>query len=62
MSRLVVGNAVVDIAFLFGLLPRPGYTLLSSDRTMEVGVKGIIQAVASRRAGAVFRMVAAVGR
>jgi ribokinase len=62
MSILVVGNAVVDIAYRIRRLPRPGETLLASARTMDVGGKGLNQAVAARRAGAEVRLVAAVGR
>ena len=62
MSILVVGNAVVDIAYRLRRLPRPGETLLASARTMDVGGKGLNQAVAARRAGAKVRLVAPVGR
>ena len=62
MSILVVGNAVVDIAYRIRRLPRPGETLLASARTMDVGGKGLNQAVAARRAGAEVRLVAPVGR
>src|SRR3954468_13271714 len=61
MSVLVVGNAVVDIAYLVPRLPRPGETLLASVRRMDVGGKGLNQAVAARRAGAQVRLVAPVG-
>ena len=62
MSILVVGNAVVDMAYRIRRLPRPGETLLASARTMDVGGKGLNQAVAARRAGAKVRLVAPVGR
>jgi ribokinase len=61
MSILVVGNAVVDIAYLVPRLPRPGETLLASVRRMDVGGKGLNQAVAARRAGSQVRLVAPVG-
>ena len=62
MSILVVGNAVVDIAYRIRRLPQPGETLLASARTMDVGGKGLNQAVAARRTGAEVRLVAPVGR
>ena len=62
VSILVVGNAVVDIAYRIRRLPRPGETLLASARTLDVGGKGLNQAVAARRAGAEVRLVAPVGR
>jgi ribokinase len=61
VSILVVSNAVVDIAYRLGRLPRPGETLLASARTIDVGGKGLNQAVAARRAGAEVRLVAPVG-
>ena len=61
MSILVVGNAVVDIAYRIRRLPRPGETLLASARTMDVGGKGLNQAVAARRAGAEVQLLAPVG-
>ena len=61
MSILVVGNAVVDIAYHVPRLPRPGETLLASARRTDVGGKGLNQAVAARRAGSQVRLVAPVG-
>jgi ribokinase len=62
LSILIVGNAVVDIAYRIRRLPRPGETLLASARTIDVGGKALNQAVAARRAGAEVRLVAPVGR
>ena len=62
MSILIVGNAVVDIAYRVRRLPRPGETVLASSRIVDVGGKGLNQAVAARRAGAEVRLVAPVGR
>ena len=62
MSVLVVGNAVLDIAYRVPHLPRPGETLLASARTVDVGGKGLNQAIAARRAGADVRLLAPVGR
>src|SRR5262245_41085775 len=62
VSILVVGNAVVDIAYRIRRLPQAGETLLASARTMDVGGKGLNQAVAAQRAGAEVRLVAPVGR
>ena len=61
MSILVVGNAMVDIAYRVPRLPRPGETLLARARTVDAGGKGLNQAVAARRAGAEVRLVAPVG-
>src|SRR3954447_6768818 len=61
MSILVVGNAVVDIAYLVPRLPLPGEKLLASVRRMDVGGKGLNQAVAARRAGSQVRLAAPVG-
>jgi ribokinase len=61
VSILVVGNAAVDIAYRVPRLPRPGETLLASARAVDVGGKGLNQAVAARRAGADVRLVAPVG-
>ena len=62
VSILIVGNAVVDIAYRIRRLPRPGETLLASARTMDVGGKELNQAVAARRAGAEVQLVTPVGR
>ncbi len=62
MSVLVVGNAVLDIAYRVPRLPRPGETLLAAARTVDVGGKGLNQAIAARRAGAAVRLLAPVGR
>jgi ribokinase len=61
VSILVVGNAVVDIAYRVPRLPRPGETLLARARTVDAGGKGLNQAIAARRAGAGVRLVAPVG-
>jgi ribokinase len=62
LSILIVGNAVVDIAYRIRRLPRPGETLLARARTVDVGGKALNQAVAACRAGAEVRLVAPVGR
>jgi ribokinase len=62
LSVLVVGNAVLDIAYRVPRLPRPGETLLATARTVDVGGKGLNQAIAARRAGAAVRLLAPVGR
>jgi ribokinase len=61
VSILVVGNAVVDIAYRVRRLPRPGETVLAMGRTVDAGGKGLNQAVAARRAGAEVGLVAPVG-
>ena len=62
MSVLVVGNAVLDICYRVPRLPRPGETLLATARSLDVGGKGLNQAIAARRAGASVGLVAPVGR
>ena len=58
MSVLVVGNAVLDIAYRVPHLPRPGETLLRERPYVDVGGKGLNQAIAARRAGADVRLLA----
>jgi ribokinase len=62
LNILIVGNAAVDLAYRVPHLPRAGETLLARARTVDVGGKGLNQAVAARRAGAEVRLVAPVGR
>lgn len=61
MRLLVLGNAVVDSSFAVPRLPVPGETVLASSKRTDVGGKGLNQAVTAARAGAVTRLVAAIG-
>jgi ribokinase len=62
LSVLVIGNAVLDIAYRVPRLPKPGETLLATARTVDLGGKGLNQAIAARRASAQVRLLAPVGR
>jgi len=62
LGILVVGSAVIDLAYRVRRLPRPGETRLAHDRTADVGGKGLNQAIAARRAGAEVHLLAPVGR
>lgn len=62
MAVLVVGNAVVDLGFEVHHLPRPGETLLAQSCRIDVGGKGLNQAIVAARAGAEVRFCAVVGR
>ncbi|MBI2718997.1 MAG: ribokinase [Rhizobiales bacterium] len=58
---LVLGNACRDITFRVAALPAPGETLNALDTVSGLGGKGLNQAIAAARTGAVVRFVAAVG-
>jgi ribokinase len=62
LTVVVIGNAVVDVAYRVEHLPRSGETVLARERTVEVGGKGLNQALVARRAGADVRFCAGVGR
>ena len=62
MAVLVVGNAVVDLGFEVPHLPRPGETLLAQSCRIDVGGKGLNQAIVAARAGAEVRFRAVIGR
>jgi ribokinase len=61
LTVLVLGNAAIDITYDVDRLPVPGETLLAASKRIEVGGKGLNQAVTAHRAGAAVRFVAAVG-
>ncbi len=61
MRLLVLGNAVIDLAYSIEHLPMPGETVLAATKHVDVGGKGLNQAVAAARAGAATRLVAAIG-
>jgi ribokinase len=62
LTVLVVGNAVVDVAYQVERLPRSGETVLARKRTVDVGGKGLNQATIAHRAGAEVRFCAGLGR
>lgn len=57
----VVGNAVADLSYEVSALPRSGETILASASNLDVGGKGLNQAIVSHRAGSRVRLVAAIG-
>ncbi|NEN07688.1 ribokinase [Diaminobutyricibacter tongyongensis] len=57
----VVGSANVDLVYRVARIPAPGETVTADSVDVYAGGKGLNQAVAARRAGAVTELVAAVG-
>jgi ribokinase len=62
LTVVIVGNAVVDVAYQVERLPGSGETVLARERTVDVGGKGLNQAIIAYRAGAEVRFCAALGR
>jgi ribokinase len=62
MAVLVFGSINMDLLFPVQALPQPGQTVLGQSYRIAPGGKGMNQAVAARRAGALVRMAGAVGR
>lgn len=61
MKLLVLGNAAIDLSYPVSRLPAPGETLLAGAKQVDIGGKGLNQAVVAARTGASTRLVAAVG-
>ncbi len=57
----MVGSANMDIIFTVERIPRPGETLLAESVATYPGGKGLNQAVAAARAGAVTTFIGALG-
>lgn len=57
----VLGNAVVDLSYEVQTLPRSGETILASASKLDIGGKGLNQAIASHRAGSEVRLAAVIG-
>src|ERR1700712_1908743 len=57
----IVGSANMDVVFEVERIPGPGETLLAETAARYPGGKGLNQAVAAARAGAVTAFVGAVG-
>jgi ribokinase len=57
----VIGNVVVDEAFLVRALPEPGQSVLAHARRRDLGGKGANQAVIIARTGIDVRLVAGIG-
>ena len=62
MTVVVVGSAMVDVAYQVERLPGPSESVLARARTVDVGGKGLNQAIVARRAGAEVRYCAGLGR
>ena len=58
---VVVGSANQDLVLSVAAIPRPGETVLARGRATHAGGKGLNQAVAAARAGAVTAFLGAVG-
>jgi ribokinase len=61
LAVVVVGNAVVDVAYQVERLPGSGETVLARERTVDVGGKGLNQAIVAHRAGAEVSVCAGLG-
>ena len=59
---VVVGNCTVDLSFSVPSLPRPGETVLASERSMDLGGKGANQAVVASRFGVRTLLAVPIGR
>jgi ribokinase len=62
LTVVVVGSAMVDVAYRVDRLPRPSESVLARQRTVDAGGKGLNQAIIARRAGAEVRYCAGLGR
>jgi ribokinase len=62
LTVLVVGSAMVDVAYRVERLPGPSESVLARGRTVDAGGKGLNQAIVARRAGAEVRYCAGLGR
>lgn len=58
---VVVGSANIDLVYRVGRIPAPGETVIAESLNLYPGGKGLNQAVAARRAGALAELVAVVG-
>lgn len=57
----IVGSANMDIVFAVGRIPKPGETLIADSAARYPGGKGLNQAVAAARAGALTTFIGSVG-
>ncbi|MEM8853976.1 MAG: PfkB family carbohydrate kinase [Pseudomonadota bacterium] len=61
MTVIVLGNALIDTTFRVQRLPRTGETVLAAAKAVDLGGKGLNQAVAAAMAGAPTRLFTALG-
>jgi ribokinase len=62
LTVVVVGSAMVDVAYRVERLPGPSESVLARGRTVDAGGKGLNQAIVAHRAGAEVRYCAGLGR
>lgn len=61
MKILVIGSANVDTTLRIGRFPHPGETLVAASSGIDIGGKGLNQAIACARAGAEVTFLTEVG-
>lgn len=61
MTILVIGNCVIDRSYEVSRLPRPGETMIAEKAMVDLGGKGLNQAVSAARAGARVMFATTVG-
>lgn len=62
LKLFAVGNVTEDILFRVPRLPRAGETLIAEDRRVDIGGKGLNQAIVAARCGVPVTLVAAIGK
>lgn len=62
MTLFVIGNVTEDIVFGLPKLPGDGETLIADSRIVDIGGKGLNQALIAARSGMRVRLVTAIGR
>ena len=62
LKLFAVGNVTEDILFRVRRLPRAGETLIAEDRRVDIGGKGLNQAIVAARCGVPVTLVAAIGK